>query len=449
MASRRDFLRIGLGTAGAFGLASSVRRFGMVNALAQSAADYKAIVCVFLFGGNDGNNLIVPMDTARFDAYTNIRKDLALASAQLLQVGAGASQAPYGFHPKLAEVQTLFKNKNLAVVANVGTLVKPISKADYLAHTAVPVNLFSHSDQQLMWQSDVTSGFATSGWAGRVADVVSFMNAPATFPTFVSVAGNTLLGTGQTTRQATITPGAPLGLQGYDASAASTARKNALQQILTLNTGVTLVQAADQILGNGINDSATLSKALAGAPALTTTFPNTSIGQQMKQIAQLIQVRSALGMHRQIFFASLGGFDTHSNQLNDQDTLFSQLSPALMSFYNATQELNVAQQVTTFTESDFGRTFQSTVNRGSDHAWGNHHIVMGGAVQGGDIYGQFPQFALGGPDDTDTRGRWIPTTSVDQFGATLASWFGVGAGDLPTVFPNLLNFSKQNLGFLG
>ena len=178
-------------------------------------------------------------------------------------------------------------------------------------------------------------------------------------------------------------------------------------------------------------------------------FPTTSIGQQLQQVAQIIQVQSYLGMRRQIFFCSLGGFDTHAGELEAHNNLYPQLSPALLAFYNATQELGMAQNVTTFTESDFSRTFQPTTTDGSDHAWGSHHLVMGGAVLGGQIFGQFPTFELGGPNDTDTRGRWIPTTSIDQYGATLCSWFGIPAGPMGAVFPNLANFATQNVGFLG
>jgi len=211
---------------------------------------------------------------------------------------------------------------------------------------------------------------------------------------------------------------------------------------------MTLVHAANSALGQGLHDDARLSKALAGAPALQTVFPTTGIGQQLLQVARLIQVRRQLGMRRQIFFASLGGFDTHSGQLATQDSLFTQLSAAASAFHDATLELGVDRQVTLFTESDFNRTFQPNGNAGTDHAWGGHHVVLGGAVRGGDLYGRFPAFALGGPDDAANEGRWIPAVSVDQYAATLASWFGVDAAGLAAVFPNLSNFETPNLGFM-
>ncbi len=208
------------------------------------------------------------------------------------------------------------------------------------------------------------------------------------------------------------------------------------------------MQAASDTLSNSISDAAALSAALGKGTALKTQFPTTSIGAQLKQVAQIIQVQSYLGMRRQIFFCSLGGFDTHAGELETHNNLYPQLSPALAAFYDATQELGVAQNVTTFTESDFSRTFQPTTEDGSDHAWGSHHLVLGGAVQGGQVFGQFPTFELGGPDDTDVRGRWIPTTSIDQYGATLCSWFGLPDDALATVFPNLANFPDSTVGFM-
>ena len=246
-----------------------------------------------------------------------------------------------------------------------------------------------------------------------------------------------------------ISPGQSLELAGFNSSAASQARWNALNSLLTLDSGVSLVQAANDTLSHSIADAKLLGDALSKATTLKTTFPTTSIGAQLQQVAQIIQVHSGLGMRRQIFFCALGGFDTHTNELATHNTLYPQLSPALAAFYDATQELGLADSVTTFTESDFSRTLQPTSGGGSDHAWGSHHLVLGGAVQGGRIYGQFPEFELGGPNDADTRGRWIPTLSIDQYGATLSSWFGIPDSALATVFPNFANFKSQKIGFLG
>jgi uncharacterized protein (DUF1501 family) len=447
MFTRRGFIRIGAASVGTLAL----RPFGLLPAMAQSGPDYRALVCVFLFGGNDSNNTVIPMDDTSFKAYTSIRGNLALTSSELTPTVNSVGGAPYAFHGKLAEVASLFSSKELAVVANVGSLVQPLTRDQYIAQqTPVPLNLFSHSDQQLQWQTSVAQGHSSTGWAGRAADYLLTQKINSgSFPAFLSVAGNSLQGTGLETQPVALAPGQSLTLQGFNATQASQGRLSALTSLLTLNSGVSLVQAANDTLSNSIADATALAGALGKATALKTVFPATSIGAQLQQVAEIIQVQAALGMRRQIFFCSLGGFDTHFNELNTHNTLYPQLSPALAAFYEATQELNMAQNVTTFTESDFGRTFQPTSDNGSDHAWGSHHLVLGGAVQGGQIYGQFPTFQLGGPNDTDTRGRWIPTTSVDQYGATLCSWFGIPDSALASVFPNFTNFGSQKLTFLG
>jgi len=447
--TRRSFMRVSAGL-GSLAWAGSFSRFALLNAVTPASGDYRALVCIFLFGGNDSNNLIVPMDTASFDAYTNIRKGLALPSSSLLQVGT--SNAVYGFHGKLPELQKLYQANSLAVVTNVGTLVQPLTRAQYIANQALaPSNLFSHADQQMQWQTTVSRGASSTGWGGRLADAMSSMNPSNSLPPFISMAGNSLLGTGVETQPFSIAPGAPLGLQGFNTSATSEARMTSLQELLTLDSGVTLIQQASQTMQNGIADDALLAKALAGVPALTTQFPaSNGLAAQLEQVAKIIQIRQTLGMNRQIFFCSLGGFDTHTAQLNDQDNLFAELSPAMSAFFAATQELGVDGKVTTFTESDFSRTFQPNSNSGTDHAWGSHQLVMGGAVKGGQIFGSFPAFVLGGPNDAGANGRWIPQFSVDQYGATLAAWFGALPQQLDSVFPNLPAFDgANNLGFLG
>lgn len=444
--TRREFFRLAF-SIGSVGFVSRLSRFGLLNAFAQTTAssDYRALVCIFLFGGNDSNNMVVPLDSTQYSNYTKIRANLALATTDLVSIET-TSNASYGLHPQLKDLQPIFASGNLAIVANVGPLVAPLTRQAYLSNNApIPSNLFSHADQQMVWQTSIPSGFASTGWAGRVGDQVSLlkMNSSSTFPAFVSVSGNTIMGTGEVTRAASVVPNAPLGLTGFDSSAASQSRMEALQELLTLSSGATLIQQANQTMKNGLDDSANLAKALAGAPPLPFTFPTNSIGAQLAEVARLIQVSSQMSMSRQIFFCSLGGFDTHTSQLTDQNQLFGQLGPALAVFHQTMMVLPQGKLVTTFTESDFSRTLQPNTNGGTDHAWGSHQFVMGGAVKGGNLYGTFPMLELGGPDDAETRGRWIPSTAIDQYGGTLAAWFGVPMQNLPTVFPNINNFSPN------
>jgi uncharacterized protein (DUF1501 family) len=455
--TRRDFVRMGCCTAASFGLSAALGRLNLIHAYAAGpATEYKALVCIFLFGGNDSNNLIVPNDTAGYANYLKYRANLALAQNTLLPIVARTNQASgqvdYGLHPEFTNLQGLFTGGQLALIANVGTLAQPLTQAQYLAGgSSLPLNLFSHSDQQAQWQTAefTTIGNGNTGWAGRTADKLQSLNAGATFPPITSVAGGAILCTGEQTEPYAMSPGSTPGLSGYNGTAAENARLVAFQQQLTLNSGLSLVQDTSSVMTQSLEQSAILSAAIKTLPALQTVFPTTSIGAQLKQVAQIMQARSSLGLLRQIFFCSLGGFDTHSDQLPTQTTLFSQLDPAMSAFYNSTVELGLPQQVTAFTLSDFNRTFQPGTNGGTDHAWGGNHLILGGAVNGGDVYGQFPDLVPGSPNDVGTNGRWIPTTSVDQYGAALATWFGVAASDLPYIFPNLPNFTTPSLTFMG
>jgi len=312
--SRRKFLRIGCRSLGMLGAASLVGRFGRVNALAATACptDYKALVCVFLFGGNDGNNTLIPISTPSnpansYSTYAQVRAGLALPQAGLNVIGNSKGDQ-FGLHPNLTELAALYNNKQVAVLTNVGTLVTPLTQNQYKNQlAAIPSNLFSHLDQQTEWQTALAQGAGVTGWGGRVADAIQGCNT-AGFPTILSVGGNALFATGAQTSPATANPGQILGLQGFSTSAASAARRAALQDLLTFDNGVTLVQASNTIATNGVNQANFLNEALAGGKALTTVFPNTSLGQQLAQVAKIINVRVALGMRRQIFFAYLGGF---------------------------------------------------------------------------------------------------------------------------------------------
>jgi uncharacterized protein (DUF1501 family) len=446
--TRRDLLRLACCSAAGASLVSGLSKFGLVSALAQGTTDYKALVCIFMFGGNDSNNMLVPTDS-RYTQYLQARSVLALPQSQLLPLQING-QSIYGLHPNMPEMQGYFNSqKSLAIVANVGTLVQPTTQATYRAFKNLPENLFSHSDQQDQWQSAQLAGTPVSGWAGKVADNVQTFNASAQFPPILSISGSPVFCTGISTRPFSMEPAQPPGLDGFDMTAASQARYTATQQLLTFDSGLSMVQAANSVTGQAVKFAQVLSDALKSINPLQTKFPGNDLGQQLQQVAQVIAAQSALGVKRQIFFCAVGGFDTHANQLPQQVQLLSTVSQGMSAFYQATQELGVANQVTTFTLSEFGRTLEPGSNGGSDHAWGGHQLILGGAVKGNAIYGTFPTLALGGPDDADQNGRWIPTTAMDQYAATLATWFGVGAGNLPSIFPNLANFSTGNLGFLG
>jgi uncharacterized protein (DUF1501 family) len=376
-----------------------------------------------------------------------VRGPLAIPQNQLLQLGAAPN---FALNPNLPEVQALFDSHAAAIVTNVGTLVQPTSRTQFLAGKTVPSNLFSHPDQQLEWQNASQSGATPTGWAGRIADKLSVaFNPNANIPMITSVAGDTLFCNGSNSTPVSVSPGNLSAGQCSEGTTECGARQATAQALLGFSSGLTLVQADNSITKNAYGYAKTLSDAVQSVSTLKTNFPAANgLATQLKQIAQIIQVRGALGVNRQIFFAGIGNFDTHSDQLTLQSALLAQISPALSAFYQATQELGVASDVTTFTMSDFSRTFQPNSNTGSDHAWGSHHIVIGGAVRGGQMYGTFPTLALGGPDDSGSNGRWVPTTGSVQYAATLAQWFGVSADELSSIFPNIGSFSTSNLGFV-
>jgi uncharacterized protein (DUF1501 family) len=446
--------------AGAAAFAAGIERFALINAFAHGA-DYRALVCVFLAGGNDGNNTVVPLGTSEYQAYSTARTaaGLAIPSADLLPVSP-PSAGSFGLHPGLTGIRDLFVSQKAAFVCNVGPLVQPLTRSAYLSGAPRPYQLFSHSDQIAQWQSAIADRVSPTGWGGRAAD--RFAAHPSGFPVMTAISGG-LFTRGETTSPLSIAP-APtalnqvLVLNGFASNAPDAARRTSMDYLRTIDQENALVRAA----GGTVQSALNIGQLLNTDVTLETTFPNTTLGNQLRQVAKVIKFNStssALGLQRQIFFCQLGGFDTHQGQLNTQTNLLSQVGNAIAAFSAATEELGMGPQVTTFTLSDFGRTLQPAGSGagtvGTDHAWGNHHFVVGGAVRGGDFYGTpgpngsvFPALQLGGPNDTDNRGRWIPTVAVEQYAATLASWFGVSAADLPLVFPNIGRFDGSNLGFL-
>ena len=449
--TRRTFIRqaacAALTTTGILNTIFDLRRLSA--APMDTSSDYKALICLFLFGGNDANNLIIPHDTSGYASYAAARGALAIPQASLLPLTLqGGDGRDFAFHPNLAEIQALFNQGKLGVVANVGTLVAPVTRAQYLAGgAAVPPQLFSHADQSVQWQTSVPDVISKTGWGGRMADMLQSLNAGSKISLSLSIAGTNTFEVGNTVLPYVISPTGSVGLTGFDGSANANVRLQAFKDLLALPHNNLFEQAYSDTVSRSIAANDLLTSALSGIPAFQTVFPNTSLGTQMNMIAKLVAARTNLGMNRQIFFCSVGGYDTHGDQLTGQANLFTELSQGLNAFYAATNEMGVAQNVTTFTASDFGRTYP-TNGTGSDHGWGSHQFVLGGAVQGGRLFGTFPTLAVNGPDDTG-QGRWIPTTSVDEFSATLATWFGVSASDLSLVLPNIGRFAHPNLGIFG
>lgn len=414
-----------------------------------SATDYKALVCVFLGGGNDGNNTVVPYDASSYAAYASVRGDLAVRREALepLTTKAYSDGRSYGLNPDLTGLKALYDSGKLAFLANVGTLVRPLTLAEYRAGGPVPLQLYSHLDQSIQWQSSIVSDpIFRTGWGGRMADLINATNVDPKISMSICVGGSSYFQVGNAVAPYAVGSGGAILLQGYSSFQDGGRQYPAIKQLFSGRMDNVLGSVFADTTKNAVQDSEFLAAALTRAKSITTVFPTSYTASRLKMIARLISLAPEMGHRRQIFFINVGGFDTHAIQAESHGKLLNEVGAAMAAFYKSTEELGLQNQVTTFTASDFSRTYNPN-GSGTDHAWGNLQWIMGGAVKGGDIYGRMPSLRIGGTDDTG-RGAWIPTTSVDEYNATLAKWFGVSDSNLPVVLPNIGRFAKRDLGFM-
>ncbi len=452
--SRRAFLK----TTATMGVAGAAAPFvttlaAIGEAAAAISTDYKALVCVFLYGGNDYANTLTPYDQASYDAYARLRPALAY-SRSVLDATALTPTTPlaggrqYALAPALAPLLPVFNAGKMAAVLNVGTLAQPTTKAQYAARSvALPPKLFSHNDQQSYWQSSSPEG-AASGWGGRIGDLLASGNGQSQL-TCVNASGNAVFVSGRTSIPYSVTSSGPILLSGNSSLFSSATASTALKSLMTGGRANIFENEHSKVSKRSLDTGALVTSSLAAAPAFTTVYPaGNSLADQLKIVARMISVSSELGAKRQVFFVSLGGFDLHDNLVAQHPVLLANVANAMRAFYDHTVELGVSDKVTTFTGSDFGRTLVPNTD-GSDHGWGSMHFVMGGAVKGKNIYGKPPEIANNGADDVG-QGRLLPGIAVDQYASTLATWFGVSSGDMSTVLPNIGNYSPStwNVGFI-
>ncbi len=448
--NRRDFLKTS-GAATLFAATPGLAYSQVVGGLGPFP-DYRALVCVFLFGGNDSFNMLVPNTTAEYNAYAASRQNLALLQNDLLPITpASSSGADFGLHPAMGAVQGLFQSGEAAFVTNVGPLIQPTTRDEIFNDAAVlPPQLFSHNDQQDQWTSLRGNVPSKTGWAGRMADLMRTGVADQQMSTNASLFGTNLFQSADETVAYVMGPGGPIQFEGFSTTPGDILNEQRLAFLRVLDAQYDTIyeRGYRDVQRRAIDAADRVSSALENAPVFNTPFPQSQLGTQLQTVARLIAVRDELQMQRQIFFVAAGGFDSHDDQNQNQPGLLGGISDAIGAFHTAVRdELAIPDNVTTFTQSDFGRTLTSNGD-GTDHAWGGNQLVVGGAVNGGDLYGDYPSLALNGPEDVG-GGRFIPSTSADQYAATLAKWFGIPDTDLDVVAPNLINFAQRDLGFMG
>lgn len=456
--ARRNFLKTGLSLAAGVAVPPWMLNLAAIGeAAAAQPSDYKALVCVFLLGGNDYANTLVPFDAASHARYQALRPAFAYASASLQATAlnprrplldAQGAARQYALAPELAPLLPVFDSGEMAVLLNVGTLIQPTSKEQYLARAVpLPAKLFSHNDQQSEWQSSGAEG-TSSGWGGRTEDLFLSANANPVFSS-INVYSNAVFLSGETTTQYQVTSNGPVPLKAQNSAYGSSAVARTLRSLIGAPSSHYFEDDHAQITAQALGATELLSAALSTGPAIATPFPSgNSLADQLKMVARIASVAQTLGARRQVFFVALGGFDSHDTLGTSHPQLLTAVGGALAAFHEAAAEIGLSEQITAFTASDFGRTL--TVNsEGSDHGWGSMHFVLGGAVKGGQFYGTPPAVADNGPDDVG-QGRLLPSTSVDQLAATLGRWFGASDEQLLGILPNLANFDAgaRNLGFV-
>ena len=455
--TRRTFLKkLALGVGSSSLLATQGKLQLMQSAMAadtnySNLTDHKSLVCIFLFGGNDAFNMLVPYEQNAYNQYKNARSGMALSRESLLPLKGNQ----HAFHPSMPDLQKLYDNDKLAIAANIGAIMEPTTRTSFQNESVqLPADLFSHSHQQEFWETGTTakSSVHPPGWGGRMMDMLISANSNPSEPALFSLAGNSVWQRGLKPLDFVLNPYS--GVSQIEAFVDDTwppyknSRINAWQKILQTGHSSLLNQHMTNTYIKTEERISTLIGEIAQAQEITTPFPESNeLATSLKMAAKMISIRENLGMKRQIFFVGLGGWDTHGNQLTDHAERLQTVNDALNSFYKTTEELGVADSVTTFTASEFGRTL-SINGDGTDHAWAGHNLVMGGAVKGGEIHGELPELVLGGPDDAGDTGRFVPKYGVDQFGATLAKWMGMSESDMNEVFPNLKSFNTKDLGFM-
>lgn len=468
-ASRREFLRIASTVGAVTGSATpwALNLAGIGAAAAQTApTDYKALVCIFLFGGNDHSNTIIPFDATSYANYEMGRRQagqagtsLAVPQANLLQLNSVTPSAnpslsgrALAMRAEMAPLRALYDQGRLAVLANVGPMIVPTTMAQYRARSVpLPQGLFSHNDQQSTWMAGSREG-ARVGYGGLLGDMFAASNQFQNF-TAMSASGTSVFLSGRSTAQMQIGNNGGVQINALTNQTLFGGQNvgTMLRGIMTADRPNTFEKDYNTINRRAADAAAALNSALTNFPTTAApfnTFPNTGLGNQLRNIARIIAARGPLGARRQVFFASIGGFDQHSGLVAGHGGLWTQISNAMAAFHAALSDpsINMANNVTTFTASDFGRTLDSN-GQGSDHSWGAHHLIMGGAVRGGETYGIWPETVLRGPNDVG-RGSLLPTTSVEQYAATLARWFGVPPSSMTDVVPRAANWSTIDLGFM-